>query len=239
RVADVYLNPALVDNQPLSVLEAMAAGLFVVSTEVGDVRHLIGDGRAGASVPAGSPAAMAAAASRVMHDPRRFDAATRAARAALAEHSPVQVSRRWVSCYRDALHASAGARVRRPGARLLRIQQEVAKRLDALAPPPRWQGVRDTFALLHRGVQRALPHDVTALEDVLPATFAQLAARRYPSRHLDRRYPGTAPDRNAILKEAHRICAGRWRLFGSEAALAATPNWLAHPLSGKVTPAEH
>lgn len=43
RDADIFLNTTNVDNSPISVLEAMAAGLCVVSTNVGGIRYVLRD----------------------------------------------------------------------------------------------------------------------------------------------------------------------------------------------------
>jgi len=51
----------VVDNQPISILEAFAAGLPVVSTATGDIGAMIDHQRTGMLVPAETPAAMAAA----------------------------------------------------------------------------------------------------------------------------------------------------------------------------------
>jgi glycosyltransferase involved in cell wall biosynthesis len=78
RDAEVLLNPALADNMPNSLLEAMASGVPIVSTNVGGVPHLVEDGRTAVLVAPGEPAAMAAAALRVLEDPefaRRLAAA--------------------------------------------------------------------------------------------------------------------------------------------------------------------
>jgi glycosyltransferase involved in cell wall biosynthesis len=53
--ADVFVNSSIVDNQPVSVLEAFAAGLPVVSTPTGDIANMIRDGETGLLVPAGDP----------------------------------------------------------------------------------------------------------------------------------------------------------------------------------------
>jgi glycosyltransferase involved in cell wall biosynthesis len=56
--ADIFLLPAYNENMPNSVLEAMAASLPIVCTDVGAVRQMVGD--AGARfVPAGDPKAIA------------------------------------------------------------------------------------------------------------------------------------------------------------------------------------
>src|SRR5205085_9331582 len=59
--ADVFVNSSIVDNQPLSVLESLAAGLPVVSTPTGDIPVMVRDGETGLLVPARDPAAMAKA----------------------------------------------------------------------------------------------------------------------------------------------------------------------------------
>lgn len=66
---DVFLNTTNVDNTPVSVLEAMAAGLVVVTTDVGGIPHLLEDGKDALLVPPGDPEAMANAVRRVLDDP--------------------------------------------------------------------------------------------------------------------------------------------------------------------------
>jgi len=59
--ADIFLNSSTVDNQPISILEAFAAGLPVISTPTGDIAALVRHGDTGLIVPPGNPGAMAAA----------------------------------------------------------------------------------------------------------------------------------------------------------------------------------
>jgi L-malate glycosyltransferase len=67
--ADIFLNTTNVDNAPVSVLEALACGLCVVSTNVGGMRDLVRDGEDGVLVPPNDPEAMAAAVRRVLEEP--------------------------------------------------------------------------------------------------------------------------------------------------------------------------
>src|SRR5262249_17533910 len=66
---DIFLNTANVDNAPVVLLEAMACGLCVVSTNVGGIPRLVSDGREGLLVPPRDPEAMAAAVRRVLDEP--------------------------------------------------------------------------------------------------------------------------------------------------------------------------
>jgi glycosyltransferase involved in cell wall biosynthesis len=68
RRADVALNPSRVDNMPNSVLEALASGVAVVSTDVGGVPFIVEHQRTALLVGAGDPAAMAAAVLRLLDD---------------------------------------------------------------------------------------------------------------------------------------------------------------------------
>lgn len=58
RDHDIFLNTNVVDNAPVTVLEAAASGLVVVSTNVGGVPDLLADGVAAVLVPARDPEAM-------------------------------------------------------------------------------------------------------------------------------------------------------------------------------------
>ncbi len=67
--ADVCLNPSLVDNTPISILEALASGVAVVSTDVGGVPYLVEQERNALLVESGDPDAMAQAVLRLLRDP--------------------------------------------------------------------------------------------------------------------------------------------------------------------------
>jgi glycosyltransferase involved in cell wall biosynthesis len=67
--SDIFVNTANVDNTPVTVLEAMACGLCVVSTNVGGIPYLLEDGRNALLVPPDDPPAMAAAIERILREP--------------------------------------------------------------------------------------------------------------------------------------------------------------------------
>jgi glycosyltransferase involved in cell wall biosynthesis len=79
--ADVFLNTTDVDNTPVSVLEAMATGLCIVSTNVGGIPYLLEDGRDALLVPPRDPEAMAGAVRRILTEPGLASALSQNARA--------------------------------------------------------------------------------------------------------------------------------------------------------------
>ena len=77
---DIFLNTTNIDNTPVSVIEAMALGLPVVSTSVGGLPYLITADIDGVLIPPNDPERMAAAVKNVLRDPLRSLERTRAAR---------------------------------------------------------------------------------------------------------------------------------------------------------------
>jgi len=66
---DIFLNTTNVDNTPVSILEAMACGLCVISTNVGGIPYLLEHEKDALLVPPDDPPAMAAAVRRVLTEP--------------------------------------------------------------------------------------------------------------------------------------------------------------------------
>jgi glycosyltransferase involved in cell wall biosynthesis len=68
RRADLFVLPSRTEVFPVTLLEAMAAGLPAVATDVGAVRWILGDGECGLVVPPGDAAALAEAIARLAGD---------------------------------------------------------------------------------------------------------------------------------------------------------------------------
>jgi glycosyltransferase involved in cell wall biosynthesis len=100
--ADVFINSAVVDNQPVSVLEAFAAGLAVVSTGTGDIAAMLRHGEAGRVVPAEDPAAIAEAISDLLENPRRALRQVRRAKQEVERYTWSRVQGDWASVYQGA-----------------------------------------------------------------------------------------------------------------------------------------
>jgi glycosyltransferase involved in cell wall biosynthesis len=106
---DIYLQSPSIDNMPLSVLEAFASGLPVVSTDVGGVSSILEHEKHGLLAPQDDHQALAAHVLRLLDDP---DGARRRARAALETcRSRVwsEVRGQWLRAYRGALERRRAA----------------------------------------------------------------------------------------------------------------------------------
>jgi len=66
---DIFINTTNYDNTPVSVLEAMACGLCVVSTNVGGLPFLLHDGKDALLVPPNDPVSMVTAIQRILTEP--------------------------------------------------------------------------------------------------------------------------------------------------------------------------
>jgi len=103
----IFLNASLIDNQPLSVLEAMASGMPVVSTPVGDIPNMVEDGESATLVPVGDPSAMAKAATLLLEQPERAALMAQRAKASLMQYDWSKVGPAWADMYRRLATASS------------------------------------------------------------------------------------------------------------------------------------
>ncbi|MBI4271481.1 MAG: glycosyltransferase family 4 protein [Candidatus Rokubacteria bacterium] len=97
--ADVFVNSSVLDNQPVSVLEAFAAGLPVVSTGAGDIAAMVRDGETGRLVPPDDPAAMAKAVAGLLEDSDRALRMARRARQEVERYTWSAVREAWEAVY--------------------------------------------------------------------------------------------------------------------------------------------
>jgi glycosyltransferase involved in cell wall biosynthesis len=105
--ADVFLLTSISEGIPLTVIEAMAAGLPVVATDVGGMREVVQEAETGLLAPAGDPAALAALLGRVLDDQ---DLARQLGRCGQARARSVFGDDRMLAAYRDLYTAMCGAR---------------------------------------------------------------------------------------------------------------------------------
>jgi glycosyltransferase involved in cell wall biosynthesis len=97
--ADVFINASVIDNQPVSLLEAFAAGVPVVSTATGDISAMVRDGETGLLVPQRDPEALAKAVEALLEDPDRTQRMTLRARAEVERYAWPFVRDQWAAVY--------------------------------------------------------------------------------------------------------------------------------------------
>jgi len=97
--ADIYLNSSEIDNMPLSILEAFACGLPVVTTDAGGIPYVVEHGRTGLIVGKGDYRAMADAALRLLEDPALAAALIRNARRECSKYRWESVRQQWLELY--------------------------------------------------------------------------------------------------------------------------------------------
>ncbi|MBV2262684.1 MAG: glycosyltransferase family 4 protein [Thauera sp.] len=105
RDADLMLNPSRVDNMPNAILEALASGLPVVTTDVGGIPFIVRQGYTAMLVPPDDPQAMAEAAHEVLADAGLRAALVAAGRAEVERYRWSAVRAQLLSAYADAIGA--------------------------------------------------------------------------------------------------------------------------------------
>ncbi|RME87382.1 MAG: glycosyltransferase, partial [Zetaproteobacteria bacterium] len=103
-LADVFVCSSHEEGFSNAVMEAMAAGVAVVATDVGGNREMLENGRLGVLVPARSPEAMAQAIVRLARDPRlREDLGRNAAATVQEKYTPEAMTDAYLRLYRSLL----------------------------------------------------------------------------------------------------------------------------------------
>ena len=107
RASDVFVLSSRWEGNPMSVMEAMAAGLPVISTAVGGVPELVQHSATGLLVPAGDACSLAEAIAQLGCDPARRAAMGNAARQTARERFDVRVmSLAYATLYQQLLCSS-------------------------------------------------------------------------------------------------------------------------------------
>jgi glycosyltransferase involved in cell wall biosynthesis len=95
--ADIFLNTSTIDNTPVSVLEAMANGLCVVSTNVGGMPFMLDNEKDSLLVGPDQSKEMAQAVNRLLAEPFLAEHISRNARAKAEKWDWAQILPRWQS----------------------------------------------------------------------------------------------------------------------------------------------
>ena len=97
--SDIYLNASKIDNQPLSILEAFACGLPVVTTDAGGIPDIVTDENTGFLVPVGDYQGLAARALKLLEDQSIATKMTELARLECTRYTWPVVCPQWLDVY--------------------------------------------------------------------------------------------------------------------------------------------
>ena len=129
--ADIYVNASTIDNMPLSIIEAFAAGLPIATTAAGGIPYLVEHERTGLLVTERDPDALAAAVLRLLREPALAQRLATTARAQCEQQYVwAAVRDQWESLYHDLVQSHA--RSSHAPAR----SERAGTRQTPLAPPP-------------------------------------------------------------------------------------------------------
>ena len=130
--SDIFLNGSEIDNQPLSILEAFASGLPVVTTDAGGIPDMVTNGETGFVVTRGDYQAMADCAMRLLENQELACKVAQQARAECRKYSWEEVRQQWLDLYRGLARIRASAsetgKEIEPGRDAIRSEQEIAGR---------------------------------------------------------------------------------------------------------------
>lgn len=105
RDADLMLNASRVDNMPNALLEALASGLVVVTSDVGGIPFIVRQRQTAMLVPPDDPQAMAKAAHEVLADASLHAALVAAGRDEVQRYRWSSVRAELLAAYVDAIAA--------------------------------------------------------------------------------------------------------------------------------------
>ena len=96
---DIFLNASEIDNQPLSLLEAFACGLPVVTTDAGGIPYMVASGKTALMVPRGDYQQLAERALLLLDDPVLAQCLIEHAREECRKYEWASVRRHWLNIY--------------------------------------------------------------------------------------------------------------------------------------------
>ena len=105
--ADVFINASLVDNMPLSIIEAFACGLPVVSNSTGGIPYIVAEGRNGLLVPPGDYRALAKKVVSLLENHEKAAGLIEMARKDSQQYTWATVRAKWLHLYSELANAES------------------------------------------------------------------------------------------------------------------------------------
>lgn len=105
--ADIFVNASDVDNQPLSIIEAFASGLPVITTDTGGISEMVVDQETGLNFYRSDHAAMADRVIKLLVDQELASRITNRAREESNRYTWAAVGNRWLKIYSELASANS------------------------------------------------------------------------------------------------------------------------------------
>ncbi len=99
RNADILLNPSTVDNMPNSILESLASGVPVVTTNVGGVPYVVEHEKTALMVEVGDAKGMAKEVARLLENPTLYRRLAENGREDVRQYAWPHVREKWLGLY--------------------------------------------------------------------------------------------------------------------------------------------
>jgi glycosyltransferase involved in cell wall biosynthesis len=112
--ADIFINASWLDNMPVSVIEAFAAGTPVVTTSPESMPYLVDNGQTGLLSPVGDEKALADNVIRLLRDPQLAGELSQNAHYESQKYTWEAVRQQWLDTYRGVFVNSVKASFERP-----------------------------------------------------------------------------------------------------------------------------
>jgi glycosyltransferase involved in cell wall biosynthesis len=100
---DIMLNPTTVDNMPNSVLEALAVGIPVVTTDVGGIPYIVADNQTALLVDVNNPEMMANKVEQLIMDPDLYETLVLNGVKQVEKYDWDVVKHQWLDLYRRVI----------------------------------------------------------------------------------------------------------------------------------------
>jgi glycosyltransferase involved in cell wall biosynthesis len=101
RDYDFFINTTNFDNQPVSVIEAMALGMIVISTNVGGLKYIIDNGTNGVLLSPNNATAFSNMIASLIENPTEQKRISKAARETAEEYDWSYILQKWNALFND------------------------------------------------------------------------------------------------------------------------------------------